>query len=648
MTVRFARAYQDNSDVWTFVASTDAVDRYGDVIEPSGWDLRAFKKNPIALWQHSASQPIGTWRDIQVDEKGRLVATLDMVKAGVSSIADMLRGMVESRVLRAVSVGFLARKIEPILGADGKPTGGLRFLKSELLEISLVSVPANPEALAVARTLGVTEDQMGVLFAKTGDEAPASRLRRYLGQSAPLPPTSNAEGNKRMSLADRIAAKQAEQLQLKDQLTALSVKEDRTEEDEVASDELALQIEALDKSIASLTRAQSALALGSRPAGSGGDTSRDAPQKPALAKARGRSGLLFKAATVLLRARAEGRSQDAVMRDLYSGAADVEAIVRAVSSPATTTQQGWAAELVGETVGDFIDILRPGSVFFNAPIPSFTFGRNKLRLPSRSGGSLAGDFVGEGAPIPVKQLTLTSVVLEPYKLGVISTFTRELANNSTPAIEALLREIMVADTRDTIDTLFLDANAAVPGVRPAGLQNLATGNTAASAGTSLANIITDLKTAIAAMTAANMGKNLVWIMNKQRAMSLQLVTNAAGSFLFRDDLANGTLLGIPLITSTSVPSSVIFLVDAAEMGTAYDDAPQMDVSEQATLHMESDVAKVAPIVAAATGGTAALTDVANPVRSLFQTASMGVRLLWDMTWVQRRAKAVFTVTGVAW
>jgi RsiW-degrading membrane proteinase PrsW (M82 family) len=57
-----------------------------------------------------------------------------------------------------------------------------------------------------------------------------------------------------------------------------------------------------------------------------------------------------------------------------------------------------------------------------------------------------------------------------------------------------------------------------------------------------------------------------------------------------------------------------------------------------------------PIVGAGTGSAGAtdVADVANPVRSMFQTASIALRMLWDLTWTQRRTGAAFTITGVAW
>lgn len=142
----------------TFIASDSTVDRYGDIVSVDGWDLANFRRNPVFLWMHSQYQPIGKVKKIGVvDEK--LVATVRFFDAGDSKMADDLWKLVKKRHLRAVSVGFTAQEkdIEPIRDENERTTG-FRFLKQELLELSLVSVPANPNALQVARSLGLPAD----------------------------------------------------------------------------------------------------------------------------------------------------------------------------------------------------------------------------------------------------------------------------------------------------------------------------------------------------------------------------------------------------------------------------------------------------------------------------------------------------------
>lgn len=629
---RYVRAFQKASDPWTFVASTDTPDRYGDVVESSGWDLRAFKKNPIALFQHNSAQPIGTWEDVRVEE-GKLVARLAIVKAGVSTIADMVRGMLEERVLRAVSVGFRPLKVEPMRDDEGKPTGGLRFIKQELLEISVVSVPANPQALSVSKSH--LFDPVSLLRSDATRPA-ASSVTKTNAKDAPMKKT----------LAEKIAEGEAELVRLRDHLTELTGS-DSDEDQTDAIEEITRQIEATTKAQATLHNAQAALVASARPAEQDAaettEVTKGGPAKPRTIHTRGQrdpAALFFRSAVIIMRAHVEKRNPGEIIRADYGGAADLETIVRTATAPAMTSVAGWAAELVGETTDAFVDLLRPGSIFFSLGMMQFTFGRGKLRIPSRASGDLAGSFVGEGAPIPVKQLALASVLMQPYKLGVISTFTRELDMLSDPAVEPLFRNIMTEDTRETIDVLFMDDTAAVPNVRPAGLQSLAGLNTVASSGTTLANIITDMKAAMQAMADNRMGTRLVWIIPMAQLVSLSLQTNAAGNFMFRDEMANGTIMGIPFLSNVLVPAETVFLVDAAELMAAYSTTPMIDASEQATLHMDNAPAPISTV------GTP--NAVAAPVRSLWQTASWALRLLWDLTWNQRRPNAVFTITGVQW
>lgn len=173
---------QSADDPMEFVLSTDEVDRMGDIIVQDGWDLTSFVKNPIALWAHSSARPIGTWADVRVEgtRKKKLIGRLKLAKAGTSRLIDELRSLIEQRVLRAVSVGFQPKAYERILGKDGNPTGGLRFLAADLMECSLVAVPANPGALSLAKSLDISDDTLIAAFAASGvDQAAiAKRLDR--------------------------------------------------------------------------------------------------------------------------------------------------------------------------------------------------------------------------------------------------------------------------------------------------------------------------------------------------------------------------------------------------------------------------------------------------------------------------------------
>jgi HK97 family phage prohead protease len=131
----------------TCVASTGSVDRGGDTIDQSGWKLDSYRKNPVILWAHDyTAMPIAKASKVAV-ENNALVATIVFPEVGTSTFSDKAWALVQQGVLNAVSVGFVPLSFEP------RQNGGLHFTSQELLEISIVPVPANSQALLDGRPL---------------------------------------------------------------------------------------------------------------------------------------------------------------------------------------------------------------------------------------------------------------------------------------------------------------------------------------------------------------------------------------------------------------------------------------------------------------------------------------------------------------
>lgn len=125
-----------------FVASTAAPDRDGDTIDPAGWQLENYRKNPVFLWAHNYSRlPLGR-ADAQI-EGTQLVIDVEWDTADPFA-AEVQRKYAEG-FLNAVSVGFAPIKAIP----RGGDSFGLHFLEQDLLEVSAVPVPSNPQALAM-------------------------------------------------------------------------------------------------------------------------------------------------------------------------------------------------------------------------------------------------------------------------------------------------------------------------------------------------------------------------------------------------------------------------------------------------------------------------------------------------------------------
>ena len=60
------KRHVERPDGTEFVLSDATPDRHGDVIEPGGWELGNFRKNPIALFNHRADFPLGSWKNLRV------------------------------------------------------------------------------------------------------------------------------------------------------------------------------------------------------------------------------------------------------------------------------------------------------------------------------------------------------------------------------------------------------------------------------------------------------------------------------------------------------------------------------------------------------------------------------------------------------
>lgn len=153
------------------VASTGDVDRMGDTINPEGWFLTNFRKNPVMLWGHDSSIPaVARAEKVWVEDKKLMVNGV----FAPTQFAQELRMLVENGFLSTVSVGFLPLKLNEKgnIDIEGKMYSrmtedeikksvydneyGMKFDKQELLEVSWVNVPALPQALVTARKEGLT------------------------------------------------------------------------------------------------------------------------------------------------------------------------------------------------------------------------------------------------------------------------------------------------------------------------------------------------------------------------------------------------------------------------------------------------------------------------------------------------------------
>jgi HK97 family phage prohead protease len=132
-----------------FCAVSPKLGRDGHILEPSGVDLSEYRKVPVVLWQHIATSPVARCSSIALVD-GEVRGTAEFAPAATSAAVDEAFGCVKSGVVGAVSVGFDIIDAEPLDPKKGS-RGGLHIKRSTLLEISLVSIPADVGALITQR-----------------------------------------------------------------------------------------------------------------------------------------------------------------------------------------------------------------------------------------------------------------------------------------------------------------------------------------------------------------------------------------------------------------------------------------------------------------------------------------------------------------
>lgn len=125
------------------IIATDSLDRHGERLNIEGLNTKKYMKNPVVQWAHDYTQPpigraIKLWK-----ESGKLFGRMKFA-ISENPLAKTVYDLVKSKFINAASIGFMPIEIEDNV-----------YVKSEMVEFSIVPVPANPEALILARKLGL-------------------------------------------------------------------------------------------------------------------------------------------------------------------------------------------------------------------------------------------------------------------------------------------------------------------------------------------------------------------------------------------------------------------------------------------------------------------------------------------------------------
>ena len=138
-----------------FTSSDETLDRYNEILSASGWRLANYQLNPVFQNSHQYGDIIFTLgRALATEVRGGKLFQRIQFATDVNPMAKIAYGLYRGKFLNAVSVGFI-----PIRWLTGNQESGYsrKYIAQELLEVSAVSIPANPNALALGYKSGAVE-----------------------------------------------------------------------------------------------------------------------------------------------------------------------------------------------------------------------------------------------------------------------------------------------------------------------------------------------------------------------------------------------------------------------------------------------------------------------------------------------------------
>ena len=617
------KSVNDEKRIIEGIASTPTPDRVGDVVVPEGME---FKVPFPFLYQHNSRQPIGNVVKATVTADGMKVQ-VQIAKGGVAPFIDEAWALIKEGLIRGLSIGF--RSLEE---SWDKTLNGYRYLRTEIMELSAVTIPANAEA-SITSIKSISCDELAAL----GKEQSRTELDKSHLPGVSGKMTRNNSMPK--TTGEQIAAFEATRSANEARLEAIRTKaadEGRPMNETEAEEFKGLMSDnsTIIEEIKTLRQYEKQLAQSAKAVG-------DVTSEGAGAKARGlitvRSPQLPQGTAFTRYAMALARSKGNIMQAAemakrwQDSTPEVAEVLKVAVAAGTTTADGWASELAQYTymASEFIEFLRPQTII--GKIPGLRRVPFNITLPLQDSGSSVG-WVGEGLQKPVSKLHLDTVNFRFAKAAGIVVLTEELLRFSNPSAEALVRTDLAAAIAQFLDEQFIDPTVtAVANVSPASITNGA--GTIAASGTTATDFRNDLGDALTQMVNANVDPSGMHIvMQPTLAVALSLLRNALGQQEFPGiNASGGTIEGYPVVTSNSVPVGVVVFVKPSEILLADEGGINLDASTEASLVMDDGV-----------------SPQGTTLVSLWQKNMVALRAERIINWARRRAAAVFYITAAGY
>lgn len=590
------------------IASTPTPDDGGDVMESGG----AMFTLPLPLlWNHKQDQPIGEVFEARVRPDGIYVKAriAKVEKPGrLKERIDEAWDMLQAKLVRGLSIGW-----KPVEAFRSK-AGGIHAKRWLWRELSAVVIPMNREA----SILSVKScDAASLAASGNGDRIPSSsRARGSQKQDIMNPiPISEQLTQERNTLRTK-SERLEELIQQEDTEGALSA-EEATERDTLTAGVEALTVKIKRLQALEAAQAAQASAILNAPSPEKRTWIQVVDHVKELAK-----GTLFTRYAMAVAA-GKGSYSDTVAyaKRWESQTPQVLAYIKAEAGTATPGSPAWGSELIPERtlVSEFVELLRARTVL--GRLQGTRRAPTRVNVQVQTGGSTFG-WVGEGGVKPVGELAFETLPIGEHKIAGIIVLTEELVRSSSPDAESTVRQDLIEQAARFIDVQLLTPGVSAGATNPASLTNGV--SSPAASGTDADALYVDLNTALATFDGDDMGTESVHIVTTPAiARGISTLRTSLGVREFPEMTPNGgSLLGFPVIVSSSVPSGHLILIKANEIFIAGDERVRLDASNQATLDMA--------------GGS-------SPTFNLWQRNCIGIRAEQFITWVKRRDNVVAVI-----
>jgi len=319
------------------------------------------------------------------------------------------------------------------------------------------------------------------------------------------------------------------------------------------------------------------------------------------------------------------RNPEAMAKRLWPRDTVTPALIRATTTPASTSGSGWADTLAPDMVADFVQSLAPMSVaarLIDAGMRIPLAGRNSVNIPRRVNGKPATDvsWIGQGAAIPVKPYALDAATLGPAKkLGLIVGMTRELVEHA--GADTIIAQLMKEDIAASLDATMFSVTTGAD--QPSGLLAGLSAITASSATAKGDAMLEDMEN-LAGAVADGGGGSTVYVMHpkQERSARLRLWADAV------------------IWPCLSLSAGTVIALDPTAFASGFGSEPRISASIEATPVYDTSAGQFSTV------GTP--PTMAAPILSTFQQDLVVLRVVLSCAWALRQAGVVAYLTGATW